>query len=98
MVVGARQVGKSTMLKQLAKDQNRVFVTMDDAQIRSLAEADPKLFFQTYQPPVLIDEIQKAPELLDRILDRIKMICDETDARGLFWLTGPESEGDRPVD
>jgi len=94
MVVGARQVGKSTMLKQLAKDQNRVFVTMDDAQIRSLAEADPKLFFQTYQPPVLIDEIQKAPELFDRI----KMICDETDARGLFWLTGPESEGDRPVD
>ncbi len=46
MVVGARQVGKSTMLKQLAKDQNRVFVTMDDAQIRSLAEADPKLFFK----------------------------------------------------
>ena len=47
MVVGARQVGKSTMLKQLAKDQNRAYVTMDDTQLRQFAQSDPKLFLQT---------------------------------------------------
>ena len=57
MVVGARQIGKSTMLKHLAKDQNRTYVTMDDTQLRSFAQTDPKLFFQTYQPPILIDEV-----------------------------------------
>ena len=71
MVVGARQVGKSTMLKQLAKDQNRAYVTMDDTQLRQFAQSDPKLFLQTYRPPILIDEVQKAPELFERI----KILC-----------------------
>ena len=88
MVVGARQVGKSTMLKQLAKDQKRTYVTMDDTQLRQFAQTDPKLFLQTYQPPILIDEVQKAPELFERI----KIICDESEERGLFWLTGSQSK------
>ena len=88
MVVGARQVGKSTMLKHLAKDQNRTYVSMDDNQLRQFAQSDPKLFLQTYQPPILIDEVQKAPELFERI----KIICDESDERGLFWLTGSLSK------
>ncbi len=88
MVVGARQVGKSTMLKQLAKDQKRVFVTMDDTQLRQFAQADPKLFLQTYRPPVLIDEVQKAPELFEQI----KILCDESEEKGLFWLTGSQSK------
>ncbi len=87
MVVGARQVGKSTMLKRLAGDQKRTFVTMDDAQVRQFARADPKLFFQAYPPPILIDEVQKAPELFERI----KILCDESEDRGLFWLTGSQS-------
>ena len=41
MVVGARQVGKSTMLKHLAKDQNRIYVSMDDIQLRQFAQSDP---------------------------------------------------------
>ena len=87
MVVGARQVGKSTMLKHLANDQNRTYVTMDDTQLRSFAQSDPKLFLQIYQPPILIDEIQKAPELFEEI----KILCDESDERGRFWLTGSQS-------
>lgn len=87
MVVGARQVGKSTMLKQLAKDHHRTYVTMDDTQLRQFAQAEPKLFLQTYQPPILIDEVQKAPELFERI----KILCDESEERGLFWLTGSQS-------
>lgn len=88
MLVGARQVGKSTMLRHLAEGEERTFVTMDDMRIRDLARADPALFFQTYRPPILIDEIQKAPELFEQI----KLICDASDERGLFWLTGSQSK------
>ncbi len=88
MVVGARQVGKSTMLKHLAEGQNRTCVTMDDSQLRNFARTEPKLFLQTYQPPILIDEVQKAPELFEEI----KIICDSSDERGQFWLTGSQSK------
>ena len=88
MVIGARQVGKSTMLKHLARDTDRTYVTMDNTQLRHFAQTEPKLFLQTYQPPILIDEVQKAPELFEEI----KIICDESDARGQFWLTGSQSK------
>ena len=87
MVTGARQVGKSTMLKHLAENTGRVYVSMDDADLRELANRDPKLFIQMYQPPVLIDEVQKAPALFEEI----KIICDNSDERGQFWLTGSQS-------
>lgn len=51
---------------------------------RTLAKSDPVLFFQTYKPPIIIDEIQKAPELFEQI----KIMCDESQERGRFWLTG----------
>lgn len=88
MVTGARQVGKSTMLKHLAQDTGRTYVSLDDAEIRALAEDDPKLFFQMYQPPILIDEAQKAPALFEQI----KILCDASDERGRFWLTGSQSK------
>lgn len=89
MVVGARQVGKSTMLRRLAEGQNRTYVTMDDSQLRDFARTEPKLFFQTYQPPILIDEVQKAPELFEEI----KIICDNSGEVGQFWLSGgPEQK------
>jgi len=87
MVTGARQVGKSTMLKHLAEDSGRKYISMDDADLRELANQDPKLLFQMYQPPVLIDEVQKAPALFEEI----KKICDSSDERGQFWLTGSQS-------
>ncbi len=85
LVTGARQVGKTTMLKHLAGD-DRVYVSMDNASARALAKSDPVLFFQTYRPPVLIDEVQKAPELFEQI----KIICDGSDEKGLIWLTGSQ--------
>ena len=88
LVTGARQVGKTTMLKHLAEGQNRTFVTMDNARNRELAQRDPQLFFQMFKPPILIDEAQKAPELFEYI----KELCDATEEKGLFWLTGSESK------
>ena len=84
LVTGARQVGKTTMLKHLAEGTNRTYVSLDNAMVRELAQTDPVLFFQTYKPPILIDEVQKAPELFEQI----KIICDESDEKGLIWLTG----------
>jgi predicted AAA+ superfamily ATPase len=57
-----RQVGKTTLLKEMAKS-NRTYLTLDDIRVLQLAKEDPYLFFQTYKPPLLIDEIQYAPEL-----------------------------------
>ncbi len=88
MVKGERHVGKSTMLKELAKDENRAYVNLDNTRDRELAKSDPGLFFQVYKPPILIDEAQKAPELFEYI----KMKCDESEETGLFWLTGSESK------
>lgn len=88
LVTGARQVGKTTMLKHLAEGTGRTFVSMDDSRNRELAKNDPHLFFQMYKPPILIDEAQKAPELFEYI----KKLCDESNEMGLFWLTGSESK------
>ena len=60
-------IGRIQYLKELAKEQNRTVVTMDNDYMRELALSDPRLFFQTYKPPILIDEIQKAPGLLEYI-------------------------------
>ena len=84
LVTGARQAGKTTMLKHLAEGKNYTYVNLDNSAVRILAQSDPALFFQTYKPPILIDEIQKAPGLLEQI----KIMCDESEETGRFWLTG----------
>ncbi len=90
MVCGQRQVGKSTMLYHI-KESTRTYVTLDDVNARRLAETDPGLFFETYMPPVLIDEFQRVPDLLleiKKITDRLSL--EGKDNRGLFWLTGSQ--------
>ena len=86
LVTGARQTGKTTMLKHLAEGTDRKYVSLDDMAARELAQSDPVLFLQTYKPPVLIDEIQYAPQLFERI----KVYCDNSEDNGLFWLTGSQ--------
>jgi len=85
LLTGARQVGKTTLLQHL-REANRTYITFDDPLILDLARRDPPLFMQRYSPPVLIDEIQYAPELLPHI----KMEVDRSRKPGLFWLTGSQ--------
>jgi len=85
LVTGPRQVGKTTLLEHAAESGRR-YVSLDAPAIRSLARNDPELFFQTYSPPLLIDEVQYAPELFPFI----KMIADRQKKRGLFWMTGSQ--------
>jgi uncharacterized protein len=85
LLTGPRQTGKTTLLERL-KENGRRYISLDSMPARMLAREDPELFLQTYHPPVIIDEIQYAPELLPAI----KMICDKRGEPSLFWLTGSQ--------
>jgi hypothetical protein len=85
LLTGPRQVGKTTLLENLA-GRDRKYVTLDDLDQRSLAKTDPALFLQTHEPPVIIDEVQYAPELFSYI----KLYVDKHKKAGDFWLTGSQ--------
>lgn len=85
MVTGARQVGKTTFLRAI-KTIEREYVTLDDPRERVIAQTDPALFLQKHPAPVIIDEIQYAPELFPYL----KMIVDENKQAGQYWLTGSQ--------
>lgn len=85
LLTGPRQVGKTTLLKHLA-GKSRSYVTLDDPSILKLAKEEPKLFFDTFQPPILIDEIQYATDLFPFI----KMQVDNEPKAGQFWMTGSQ--------
>jgi len=86
LVTGPRQVGKTTMLQKLMSGTNRNYVSLDDLNERALAKSDPELFVQLHKPPVLIDEVQYAPELFSYI----KIYVDTHQEPGGFWLTGSQ--------
>ncbi len=88
LLTGPRQSGKTTMLKSLAEKENieREYVSLDDLTMREMAKNDPKMFLQLHKPPVLIDEVQYAPELFTYI----KIHIDEHHNPGDFWLTGSQ--------
>ena len=87
LLTGQRQVGKSTMLRQISCNTKRGYITLDNLLLRKLAQNDPELFLQQYTPPLIIDEIQYAPQLFSFI----KIYCDENpDHKGAFWLSGSQ--------
>jgi len=83
LVNGARQVGKTTLARTIAAERGMRYLSLDDAATLSAARSDPVTFVQVEEPLVL-DEIQKAPELLPAI----KIIVDRGRAPGRFLLTG----------
>lgn len=85
LVTGARQVGKTTFLQHLSGTE-RTYVTLDDPLTLRLAREEPALFLQRFTAPLLIDEIQYAPELLPYL----KMAVDRERRPGQYWLTGSQ--------
>ena len=85
LLTGPRQVGKTTLLKDCATQERR-YVTLDDLEQRALAQTDPALFLQIHAPPVIIDEIQYAPQLFSAI----KIAVDTHKQPGFYWLTGSQ--------
>lgn len=85
LVTGPRQAGKSTLLQHLLKEYK--YISFDDVLIRNLAETDPTLFLKTYEPPLILDEIQYVPSLLGHI----KRIVDANRrSYGQYVLTGSQ--------
>lgn len=84
MVTGARQVGKSTLLKNVFPD--RKYVSLDDPFLEQQAKEAGDMFLTFHAPPVTIDEVQRAKELFRYI----KIKCDESEAKGLFCLSGSQ--------
>lgn len=87
LFLGPRQVGKSSLLLRCARPDRRV-VNLDDLVTRSRAQQDPVLFAADLQPPLLIDEIQYAPQLLSPIK---RLIDSPGTPPGCVWLTGSQS-------
>lgn len=85
VLTGMRQTGKSTLLRHLFQKTHR-YVSLDNPRDLKLAQDDPELFFDEYKEPLIIDEIQCAPELLPYIKIRI----DASGKRGRFILTGSQ--------
>lgn len=88
LLTGPRQAGKTTMLRSLAEKEGigREYVSLDDLTMRDMAKNDPALFLQLHKPPVLIDEVQYAPELFTYI----KIHVDDHHNPGDFWMTGSQ--------
>ena len=87
LLVGPRQTGKTTILEHLMDGTPRSRVTLDNTDERRLAKNDPALFLEMHPAPVLIDEVQYAPELFSYI----KIAVDNGAEPGAYWLTGSQS-------
>jgi len=85
LINGPRQIGKTTLLKHIS-EANRKYVSLDNPSDLLLAKNDPKGFVDVYSPPVIIDEIQYAPELFPYL----KMFVDASNQRGGIWMTGSQ--------
>ena len=84
MLCGARQVGKSTIIQHVFEDYNSV--TFDNRQERLQAREEPTLFFMNNATPLVIDEVQKEPS----VLEEIKLRVDGSDEKGNFVLSGSQ--------
>ena len=85
MLTGPRQVGKTTTLRSLLGEGRR-FVSLDNKENRRLAQTDPELFLELHSAPVIIDEVQYAPELFPYI----KMEIDNGASPGSYLMTGSQ--------
>jgi hypothetical protein len=85
LVTGARQVGKTTLLRHVFPDMKTV--VFDPVQDRFGARRDPDLFLNNFPAPVILDEVQFAPELLPALKRKV----DQSEAPGQYFLTGSQN-------
>jgi len=84
LVAGSRQVGKTTLLRKAKAALP--YITFDDPIMRASAVSEPGTFFRVSPPPLVLDEIQYAPQLFPHI----KMLLDAQGEKGLFFLSGSQ--------
>ena len=92
LITGARQVGKTTLCLKLRDELGFEYVSLRDKNDRSMARADPELFLQMHPAPLIVDEVQYAPALLESmesVIDRA--VTEGKDNRGMFVVTGSQA-------
>ncbi|MDR3293979.1 MAG: ATP-binding protein [Clostridiales bacterium] len=85
IITGPRQVGKTTVLREMFPEYQ--FVSFDDEDVKLYASNNKNLFFKTYEPPVILDEVQRSPE----IFPYIKLYADKTHRKGAIFMTGSQA-------
>ena len=98
LITGSRQVGKTTLLNHLVATSERKinYISLDNLLVRSQAIEDPEMFLRTYEPPLIIDEFQYAPNLLSYIKIKVdnarknEMFGDGKEVGTLYYLTGSQ--------
>lgn len=91
LITGARQVGKSTLCGEIKKEYNYGYVSLDNLRERETAIRDPELFLSLHKAPLIIDEVQYAPKLLDVIESIVNKVKFEGgNNKGMYILTGSQ--------
>ena len=92
LITGARQVGKTTLCKKLSKEKGFGYVTLRDKESRAMARKDPDLFLSIHPWPLIVDEVQYAPELLESIESVVdKEQFENGNNKGMYVLTGSQA-------
>lgn len=91
LITGARQVGKSTLALLFTKDKGFNYVSLDSSRERELAKKDPQMFLSLHPWPLIIDEVQRAPELFEAIEEVVnKEKINNEKNYGMYILTGSQ--------
>ena len=92
LITGARQVGKTTLCRELSRKYGFGYVTLADRTERSMAVNDPEMFLKSHGVPLIIDEVQYAPGLFDSIESAVDKAKFETGRNeGMYVLTGSQA-------
>lgn len=96
LLTGPRQVGKSTLLYHALQSEGYDYISLDDSLVLALAKRDPRTFLTIHKAPLIIDEVQKAPQLfpeLERIVNESRLKKGNDASNGLYILSGSQREG-----
>ena len=86
LITGARQTGKTTLLKKVTEPEKISYITFDDPMEESSAKTDPKTFMELHPAPYTFDEVQYVPDLFRYL----KIEIDKNRHNGMFFLTGSQ--------
>ncbi|WP_455147676.1 ATP-binding protein, partial [Stomatobaculum longum] len=84
LITGARQTGKSTLLRELFPERKQL--SFDDLFLEEQVKENPEMFMMLHEPPVVLNELQRVPDLFRYL----KLHCDGSEAKGQFLLSGSQ--------
>ena len=93
LITGARQVGKTTLVSYFEKERGFTYLSFDDTDLLAEAKSDPKRFIDSHRPPLILDEVQRVPEIfleIEAVVNRVKRTEGSQAANGMYILTGSQ--------